>query len=201
MPFFTFLGDQATVRDVMLDRPRRFLPVCGTFTQELLRGPSPLSVAERELIAAYVSALNACQYCAGVHTAITTDNGLDGAVVQALVDDADTAAVDDRLKPILRYVKKLTQTPSRMVQADYDAVMAAGWDEQALGDAIAVCALFNFYNRLVEGHGIKGNPAGYAVSVERLRALGYETFLREAADREAADREAAERAPPPAGSG
>ena len=42
-----------------------------------------------------------------------------------------------------------------MTQADADAVFAAGWNDQALHDAVSTCALFNFMNRLVEGHGIK----------------------------------------------
>jgi AhpD family alkylhydroperoxidase len=37
-----------------------------------LRGPSPFTVAERELIAAYVSGLNACGYCHGIHR-VTAD--------------------------------------------------------------------------------------------------------------------------------
>ena len=46
--------------------------------------------------------------------------GLDGgeAVVPALLDDIDSAPIDARLRPILRYVRKLTLTPSRLVEAD-----------------------------------------------------------------------------------
>lgn len=45
-----------------------------------------------------------------------------------------------------------------MTEADANRVYAAGWDEQALFDAVSVCALFNFMNRIVEGSGIKANP-------------------------------------------
>lgn len=40
------------------------------FTQQLLRGPSSLSVAERETIAAHVSTRNECQFCTSTHTAV-----------------------------------------------------------------------------------------------------------------------------------
>ncbi len=40
-----------------------------------------------------------------------------------------------------------------MTQEDADAVFAAGWDEQALHDAIVVTARAGFMQRLVEGHG------------------------------------------------
>lgn len=74
----------------------------------------------------------------------------------------------DELKPIFRYVRKLTETPSRMTQADAAAVYAAGWEEKALYDAVSVCALFNFMNRLVEGTGLTGDDAYFATAAERL---------------------------------
>jgi AhpD family alkylhydroperoxidase len=45
------------------------------YHQALLRGPSPLSVADRELIAAHVSGLTACRYCRGVRTATAGRSG------------------------------------------------------------------------------------------------------------------------------
>jgi hypothetical protein len=53
-------------------------------------------------------------------------------------------------------------------------VYAAGWDEQALHDAVSVCALLNFMNRLVEGLGITATPDYYRTSSQRLvGAAGY----------------------------
>jgi len=56
-----------------------------------------------------------------------------------------------RMKPLLRYVGKLTLTPAKITPEDAQAVLAAGWHEQALHDAVAVCGLFNMMNRMVEG--------------------------------------------------
>ncbi len=53
--------------------------------------------------------------------------------------------------------------PTGVIQADADAVFAAGWDESALYHAVFVIALFNLMNRLVEGLGIELDPA-YAES-------------------------------------
>ncbi len=64
--------------------------------------------------------------------------------------------MDDKLKPLLVYVKKLAATPNAVTQNDVDAVLAAGWDEQALHDAIAVTARAAFMHRLIAGHGF--NP-------------------------------------------
>jgi hypothetical protein len=42
-----------------------------------------------------------------------------------------------------------------MAQADADAVFAAGWEERALHDAIAITARMSFMHRLVEGYGFE----------------------------------------------
>lgn len=60
-----------------------------------------------------------------------------------------------------------------MSQADADAVFAASWEDQALHDAVSVCALFNFMNRLVEGHGIKAGADYFRLASARLREGGY----------------------------
>lgn len=128
------------------------------YHDRLLRDWSPLTVGERELIAAYVSGLNACTYCHGAHTLAAQAYGIDAAVFDSLMQDPDAAPIADKLKPVLAYVKKLTLTPTRIIAADAAAVYAAGWGEQALFDAISVCALFNFMNRIVEGSGMRTNP-------------------------------------------
>jgi len=57
------------------------------------------------------------------------------------------------MKPLLRYAGKLTPTPAKITLADAEAVLAAGWQEQALHEAVAVCGLFNMMNQLVDGLG------------------------------------------------
>ena len=117
----------------------------------ILREESPLSPGERELIAAYVSGLNSCH---GAHQHMAAALDVDRAVFAPLMEDVETADVDEKLKPILAYVKKLTLTPSKMTQADVDRVIDAGWTDEALYSAVQVCALFNFMNRIVEGMGV-----------------------------------------------
>jgi uncharacterized peroxidase-related enzyme len=176
MAYLRSLPDRAVLRDVFAAFPQTSRPLLH-YHQVLLRGPSPFSVAERELIAAYVSGLNACDYCHGVHTAAAQAFGVDEQLVAGLLDDLDTAPVEARMKPVLRYVRKLTHTPSRMTAADAEAVFAAGWDERALHDAVSVCALFNFMNRLVEGLGIQADAGYFGVAAERLATQGYAGLL------------------------
>jgi hypothetical protein len=70
-----------------------------------------------------------------------------------------------------------------MVQADADAVFAAGWDECDFHYAIMICGLFNFYNRMLEGYGAK-NTADFRLTAGRdLAQTGY-LHVAEIADRE-----------------
>jgi uncharacterized peroxidase-related enzyme len=146
-----------------------------TYHDILLRGDSPLTVAERELIAAFVSGLNACSFCLGAHSIIAETFGIPESTVHALIADIDSAPVAEKLKPVLRYVAKLTRAPASVRAADRASVLAAGWDERALHDAVAVCALFNFMNRLVEGMGVQTSPAIQAAQRERHARAGAST--------------------------
>jgi len=83
---------------------------------------------------------------------------------------------DAKLKPILAYAEKLTLTPTRLTEADAAAVFAAGWSERALHDAI-LC-LFNFMNRLLEGHGCHGNPEVFATRGKARKEEGYKPLLK-----------------------
>jgi uncharacterized peroxidase-related enzyme len=143
----------------------------------LMRGDSPLTPAQHELIAAYVSGLNGCEYCYGVHAETARAFGLEAGVLEKLLADLDTAPVDPRMRPILAYARKLTLTPARMTPADADAVFAAGWSERALHDAVLTTCLFNFMNRLLEGHGCKGSKALFALRGPALQAEGYAPLL------------------------
>jgi hypothetical protein len=59
-------------------------------------------------------------------------------------------------------------------QADVDAAKKAGWSDEALYDAITVCALFQFYNNWIDATGVSDMPAvAYDASGKRLASFGY----------------------------
>ncbi len=183
MAIFPSLPEQPQLDSVFKRFPKAVVPLL-EYHDRVLRDSSPLTVAQRELIAAYVSGVNACTYCHGAHVIAAGAFGIDESIFSGLMTDIETSAVEPRMKPILAYVGKLTRTPSRMVTADADAIYAAGWDEQALFDAISVCALFNFMNRIVEGSGVSGNPlamapADIAARRARMAAPGHDPHQAE----------------------
>ncbi len=172
MPFFPSMPEDATTKEVFRAHPEIYSHLTHA-SEAILRGPSPLTPGQRELIGAYVSALNACQYCYGGHRAAAELFGIATRTIDGLVANLGTAPIEDKLRPIFAFVNKLTLTPARMTQSDADAVFAAGWDEAALHSAIAVCALFNFMNRLVDGHGIKADSARFADRGRKHVEMGY----------------------------
>ncbi|HEV2781212.1 MAG TPA: carboxymuconolactone decarboxylase family protein [Actinophytocola sp.] len=172
MSYLPSIPDGAVLMDVFRAYPDTTRPLLD-YHELVLRGPSPFTVAERELIAAYVSGVNSCDYCHGVHTVTAEACGVAVGAVPAAVADLDSAPVSEKLKPVLRYVGKLTRSPSSVSKLDAEAVFAAGWDERALYHAVLVCALFNFMNRVVEGLGIKADDDYYAMSGKRLNDIGY----------------------------
>lgn len=174
---FPSLPPEPLLGDVLQAFPAGAAQLMG-FADVVLSGPSDLSVGERELIAAYVSGLNACAFCLGAHSFIARAHGVAPQLIDALLSDPDSAEVDDRLRPILAYVRKLTEAPSRMTEADAQAVYAAGWSEQALFDAIQVCGLFNLMNRIVEGTGVAAYPIDpKAATEEQLSARRGSTYM------------------------
>ena len=125
------------------------------YHEVLLRGDSPLSSAERELIAAYVSGLNNCNYCRAVHSQAAITLGIHSEAIAEIFSGSKPEHVAVRLQPVLAFVCKLTLSPGEITSADIDAIFAAGWDDRAVHNAVAICALFNLMTLLVNGLGVE----------------------------------------------
>ena len=69
MPYITLNSAEPGIRGLLRYRPETGRPL-SELAEVLLRGPSTLTRGERELIAAYVSALNDCRYCSASHSAL-----------------------------------------------------------------------------------------------------------------------------------
>lgn len=169
MSYFNSLENASGITDIFFERPSKYMASL-TLAQELLREESHLSPLDREIIAAYTSYLNQCEYCYGSHKEFCKSLGASDEDLSIF----ESNTVEHRLAPILNYVEKLTKSPSSITQLDKDLVIQSGFTEEELKDAIAVCAIFNFYNRIVEGHGIKANESSYSSSADMINAHGYD---------------------------
>lgn len=149
----------------------------------LLHGPSRLTPAERELIASYVSKLNDCEFCHQAHSAsANTHLGDEGHTVSCLIENLDTAPVNDKLKALLRIAAKVQQSGKSVTTQDIEAARAAGANDEDLHDAVLIAAAFCMYNRYVDGLGTTPADSGeYPDMGKRLAKKGYKyppLFLR-----------------------
>jgi uncharacterized peroxidase-related enzyme len=147
------------------------------YHEVLLRGDSPFSSAERELIAAYVSGLNNCNYCRGVHSQTAVTLGIPSEAIPEIFFGSKPEHVEVRMRPVLAFVRKLTLSPGEITSADVGAIIDSGWDDRAVHDAVAICALFNLMNRLVNGLGVEAPEAYTKLAAQRLAKGGYAQLL------------------------
>jgi uncharacterized peroxidase-related enzyme len=146
-------------------RPRHLLGWNGLY-EELMRGPSGLSTAEREMIAVVVSTLNRCHYCIVSHSAYLRKLTGDPVLVEQLRTNYRYAVVEPKQRAMLDFAAKLTQESYRCTADTIDALRDVGWTDEDIMDIAEVAAMFNFTNRLASGLGWRPN--------EEFVSLGYE---------------------------
>lgn len=122
------------------------------FTEILMRGESPLSVGERELIAAYVSYRNECNFCTGTHSAIARKLLQDKSpVVDAVKQDIETADLSDKMKALLKIAGKVQVGGHLVKPEDIEAARKHGASDRELHDTVLIAAAFCMFNRYVDG--------------------------------------------------
>jgi alkylhydroperoxidase family enzyme len=95
-------------------------------------------------------------------------------MVDAVLEDYRTAPIDDRQKALFAFIEKMNEQSNSIRREDIDRLSAAGWTEEAIYDAITVCALFKFYNAWIDATGVHDMPASaYEMSGRRMAAEGY----------------------------
>jgi len=127
----------------------------GRFTNGVIREPASISVGFRELIAAYTSFLNDCEFCTHAHAAAAAELLGDEALVWDILRDPEASALAAREKAMLRFVARVTNDLASVSGFDVEMLRDAGWDDEAIYFAITTCALFNFYNRWITATGVQ----------------------------------------------
>lgn len=178
MSFFPSIIGAADVVALFKRFPKSVKPLLEYHDIVLRDENSAFSIGERELIAAYLSSLNNCEYCFTAHRRYAEAFGIDGALFGAMEVLLDSTALPANMVSILEYARKLTLQPALLKQDDADAVFAAGWNDDALFEAVSICALYNFMNRIVEGAGIKTYSDANKLSASAMRSFRYINILK-----------------------
>jgi AhpD family alkylhydroperoxidase len=142
-------------------------------THEAMRGPSPWSVGDRELMAALVAQTNECAWCTKAHAAVAESAFRDGAKVSAVLSELEAAANEEPLRATLRMLRKLAREHAVDVD-DMRAVLAAGVSREQVEDALAVSFAFNTISRLADAFGfVLPAPKAIEAGAKYLLAPGY----------------------------
>jgi uncharacterized peroxidase-related enzyme len=132
-------------------RPETAKPM-RALAQALLQGPGPLPLADRELIAAYVSSRNDCFFCATSHAAVATAHlGGDASVAKCVTQNYPDAPVSPKLKALLNIAGKVQQGGKNVSAADVARARAEGADDVEIHDTVLIAATFCMFNRYVDG--------------------------------------------------
>lgn len=92
----------------------------------------------------------------------------------AVLDDYTTAPISTAEKALFAFIAKVVKDSTSITHDDLDVARAAGWSDEALYDAISVCALFQFYNTWIDATGVSDMPDfAYDMSGKRLAERGY----------------------------
>jgi uncharacterized peroxidase-related enzyme len=143
------------------------------FTQEAMRGPSTWSVGDRELMAAFVSKMNECEFCIGAHTATAARAYQDEAKVSAVLSNLENAPIGEPLRATLRLLGKLTREHA-VTADDMRAVLASGVSREQIEDALAVSFAFNTTDRLADAFGFfVPGPKAFEAGAKFLLRRGY----------------------------
>jgi len=122
---------------------------------EIMFSKSPLSRAEREMMAVVVSVTNGCLYCRQHHAEALNHYWKNDERLKLLIANWETAPLSEREGQLAQLASELTANPAAFEQNQQLLQLKNnGFTDLELLDASLVIAYFNFVNRLVLATGI-----------------------------------------------
>lgn len=153
MAFINLNNNFPGIVGLMKYRPDTAKPL-NELAEILLRGPSTLTSAEREIIASYVSYQNECHFCHSSHGAAAAHH-LDGNL--DLLDDIkknfQKTEISPKLRKLLAIAKKVQILGNKVTAEDIEEAKNEGATDREIHDTVLIAAAFCMYNRYVDGLG------------------------------------------------
>jgi uncharacterized peroxidase-related enzyme len=174
-------GPPSDVSLALAYRPDFFGDPLNGWIEEVVRGPSEWSSADRELMGAFSARQYRCPFCTEAHAVIAAISmGADR--VDAVLEDLDSAPLEDGLRATLRYLQKLLNDPASLGPEDVAQVRSAGVSTEALMDAVHVGAIFSVMARFANTMNFEGTAEEFAREAEGLLVTGYAEWRSSDAD-------------------
>ncbi len=175
MPHINVDENLPGIRSLMAFSPETATPM-GELANLLLRTNEGLTMAERELIATYVSHLNDCFYCQHSHGAIVTcylkDND---ELVNQVLNDPDHAPISDKMKTLLSIAHSARESGKFVTIAQVEAAKKAGATDKDIHDTVLITAAFCMFNRYVDGLAANtpADLSSYPLRARQIAKKGY----------------------------
>ena len=183
MPYLPVDPDTPGIRALFNYRPETGAPL-RRLAHVLLHGESPLSKAERELIAAFVSHGNQCRFCTMSHAAAARHHyGADADIVDAVVYANSRDGLSPQMATLLEIADRV-RIGGRNVSEDLvSQARSQGATDRHLHDTVLIAAAFCMFNRYVDGLRAltPEDPAAYVPMGKRMAEQGYAPEMTDAA--------------------
>lgn len=163
------------IRSLVLFRPETGKHLYD-LAQVLLRGESPLTEAERELIAAYVSYRNNCQFCMNSHAAAARCLYSDEKnIVDEVLANMQQSDITEKMKALLTIAGKVQVLGKEVSKDDITAARKEGANDREIHDTVLIAATFCMFNRYVDGLNsfTPADAATYEEMGKRMVEKGY----------------------------
>ena len=163
------------IRSLVMFRPETGKPLY-ELAQVLLRAESPLTSAERELIAAHVSSLNNCMFCTNSHAAAARElYGDERAVVDCVIHNQEPSSLSGKMKSLLKIAAHVQQSGKAVTPDDVAEARKQGASDRDIHDTVLIAAAFCMFNRYVDGLAslTPTDPTAYEEMGKRLATIGY----------------------------
>ena len=123
-------------------------------SSSLLFNDGYLERQQKELIATYISHLNACPYCVDSHGFFLTVHGATETMARN-VAVGDLTELTEQQRQLLLYLGKVNDESFRTSQLDVQKLRDLGWQERQIAEAIHVAAMMGFCNRVANAFGLQ----------------------------------------------
>jgi uncharacterized peroxidase-related enzyme len=129
----------------------------------LLKDSGSLTKAEREMIIVTTSAANGCLYCVVAHGAILRIYAKAPQIADQVATNYLKADISERQRAMLAFALKVCKDSEHIVEADFAALRAHGFDEEDIWDIGAITALFGLSNRMANLLSLRPNAEFYTM--------------------------------------
>jgi uncharacterized peroxidase-related enzyme len=146
----------------------------------LLREPHTMSSSDRELIAAYVSYLNNCEFCAYTHSECSAQQHPEGrpegrVIVDKVLADVDSAPITPKMRSLLTIAAAVNTSGKSVTDEMVEAARQEGASDTEIHDSVLIAAAFGMYNRYCDGLAaiVPEDPTAYVGMAAMIIKNGY----------------------------